>query len=251
MAALEETELLRIVSLLSVLTASAVLAEETPPVEFAPGAQGGVAPPIMGMLDEARRLGESWQDSLDIQGPDDFGRSIDMDALRDRALADPRVRALLHAGEQDVGGVTEEARYGNSRVFLLASFSMPEQVLRTMMVEANALDVPIIFKGFVDNSVYKTQSALERVFGEDLEIVGFNIDPTIYTRFDIKAVPQVIVLKEELEPCETPGCLSDPAPLHDRVGGNIPLRAALEIIALGDGDAPDVARHALGMGAVQ
>ncbi|MBL1435993.1 MAG: type-F conjugative transfer system pilin assembly protein TrbC [Rhodobacteraceae bacterium] len=222
------------------------LGEPLPLVEIAPGAQGFIEPSIARILDDARRLGAAWKENLSIQQADDFGRSYDIDGFRDRALANPRVRALLGA---DVEGLPQsegiEPRYGNKQVFLLASFSMPPNILRVMMDEAKTLDIPVIFRGFVNNSVYDTQIALQAAFGNDADLVGFGIDPTIFTRFQIEAVPQLIVTRDQIDVCETTGCEADPIPVHDRVGGNIPLRDALQMIVMGQGDALEVAKAAL------
>jgi conjugal transfer pilus assembly protein TrbC len=156
------------------------------------------------------------------------------------------VRALL--GIDSEGGSQSKSlapRYGNKQIFLLASFSMPPNVLRAMMNEAISLDIPVIFRGFVNNSVFDTQVALQAAFGDDANLVGFGIDPTIFTRFQIDAVPQLIVTRDQIDVCETAGCEADPVPVHDRVGGNIPLRDALQMIVMGQGDAMEVAKAAL------
>jgi len=220
--------------------------EPLPLVEIAPGAQGFIEPSIARILDDARRLGDAWKENLSIQEADDFGRSYDIDGFRDRALANPRVRALLGADSEGLPqseGI--EPRYGNKQVFLLASFSMPPNILRAMMDEAKTLDIPVIFRGFVNNSVYDTQVALQAAFGDDADLVGFGIDPTIFTRFQIEAVPQLIVMRDQIDVCETTGCEADPIPVHDRVAGNIPLRDALQMIVMGQGDALEVAKAAL------
>ncbi|RYG89910.1 type-F conjugative transfer system pilin assembly protein TrbC [Loktanella sp. IMCC34160] len=245
--------MLRTLTLLGLLAASTAVAQaadqtgdpEDGPVQFAPGADGGLGISIPDVLEEAERLGEAWEESLDIQSADSFERDYDMEALRDRALNNPRVRALLGAEGDDLTGEAEEQRYGSKHVFLMASFSMPDTVLRPLMQEAIALDVPVIFRGFVNNSVFDTQAALQETFGDDAELVGFGIDPTLFARFGVDRVPTVIVAAEELDVCETQGCEGDPVPAHDRLTGNIPLRAALEIIARGEGDATRQAMEVL------
>ncbi len=258
MAYVEEEKLLRNVITTTCLVAlgAAAWAQDAAPeaqseapaplVEIAPGAQGFIEPSIAKILDDARRLGAALQERLNIQKPDDFGTSVDIESLRDRALANPRVRALLGIDNESLPQSEALApRYGNKQVFLLASFSMPPNVLRTMMNEAISLDIPVIFRGFVNNSVFDTQVALQRVFGDDAKLVGFGIDPTIFTRFQIDAVPQLIVTRDQIDVCETAGCEADPVPVHDRVGGNIPLRDALQMIVMGQGDAMAVAKAAL------
>ena len=218
---------------------------EEPVLQFAPGAQGFIEPSIPDLLDRSEKIGEAWSQGLDIQRANDYGRSFDMEAFRDKALANPRVREMLGVGEGTVQSSPENDRWGSDRIFLLASFSMPRPTLRAMMEEAQAFSVPIVFRGFLGNSVFETQAALLEVFGEDAEAIGFGIDPTLFTRFGVETVPQVIVTTEPLEVCESAGCAEDTVPLHDRIAGNIPLQAALEVIAGGNGDAAEAAQEAI------
>lgn len=216
-------------------------------LQFAPGAQGFIEPSIPDLLDQSEKLGDRWSGSLDIQEADVFGRSFDMEAFREKALTHPRVRDMLGVEEGSFQAPGDNVRWNNTQVFLLASFSMPAPALRTMMQEARELGVPIVFRGFLGNSVFETQAAITEVFGEDSDLVGFGIDPTLFTRFGVESVPQIIVTSEPLEVCESSGCEGDATPRHDRVAGNIPLQAALEMIARGEGDAPEVALQALAM----
>ena len=99
------------------------------------------------------------------------------------------------------------------------------------MAEAKTYGLPIVFRGFLNNSVYDTQAALEETFGTLDDAVGFSIDPTLFTRFAVEAVPQVIAVNQVLDVCETPGCERDPIPPHDVVKGNVPVAFALDLIA--------------------
>jgi len=74
---------------------------------------------------------------------------------------------------------------------------------------------------------------------------GLTIDPTLFRRFKVEAVPVYVVLAEPLATCESQGCAEDPLPRHDRVAGNISLQAALEMVARAKGDAAGQARVAL------
>ena len=212
--------------------------------DFAEGAQGGIEPSIPQMLNDAEELAERWQDDLAIQEPDDFGMEIDLDAVRDRALNHPRVRALLNADDAESGGAgdIDAPRYATNQVFVFASFSMPDASLRALMIEADRLDVPVLFRGFVGNDVFATRERLIDLFGSDENIIGFSIDPTMFTRFAINAVPAVVITREPVEPCQTSGCSADVAPPHDIVRGNIPLVAALDIAVRGGGEGVEVAR---------
>lgn len=171
------------------------------------------------------------------------------DGLRDlgvKSLQNEQARALLNLpapGEEQVGDAGEE-RYV-SDVFVLASFSMPVASLKALLFDASAMGVPVVFRGFVNGSIEDTEAAVRSVYSEDDRSQGFTIDPTLFERFNVNAVPVVISLGERIDVCETEGCAGDPVPVHDRVTGNISLRAALDIIARGNGDAPGPARGIL------
>ncbi|MEM8970876.1 MAG: type-F conjugative transfer system pilin assembly protein TrbC [Pseudomonadota bacterium] len=222
--------------------------EEDGPVEYAPGSTGPITAPLATIVDNAKKLGDALKEELvPLEAPEGAFGDVDFDNLREQALNNPRVRSLLGLDGSGQGATApEEERYEDARVFLLASFSMPKESLRQMMSEAQRYGLPIIFRGFVNNSVYETQSALEEAFGSVENAVGFSIDPTLFTRFDVTTVPQVIAVTETLDVCETEGCADDPMPPHDRVRGNVPLDFALKLIAENGDTASSEARFLLG-----
>lgn len=217
-------------------------------VDYAPGSTGRITAPLATIVDDAKRRGEALREELKPLAPaENAFEDVDFDNLREKALNNPRVRSLMGVGDKrGFGAGGERQRYEGSRIFLLASFSMPKESLRQMMSEANTYGLPIIFRGFVNNSVYDTQAALEEAFGSVDDAVGFSIDPTVFTRFEVAAVPQVIAVQSDLDVCETPGCEDDPMPPHDRVKGNVPLEFALKLIADNGDVAADEARRLLG-----
>lgn len=241
MAFLEETQLLRTLTFaLTTLSCTYLfvpqsVAQETENgvVEFAPGSTGRITAPLATIVDNGKRQGEELRQTLKPQDEaENAFSSIDFEQIRTRALTDPRVKALLGAGDHgSTSSDDEEIRYDGATIFMLASFSMPKSSLRQMMSEAQKFGVPIVFRGFVNNSVYETENALVETFGTLDDSVGFNIDPTIFTRFQITSVPQVIAVDQAIDVCETPGCEADPVPPHDRVGGNVPIEFALQLIA--------------------
>ena len=202
-------------------------------IDYAPGSTGRITAPLATIVDDAKRQGEALRDTLTPQDAADSAfEGVDFDDLRSKALSHPRVQALLGAkGTADSARGEEDQRYEGAKVFLLASFSMPEASLKQMMEEATVFGLPVVFRGFVNNSVYETQARLEQVFGSMDAATGFSIDPTVFARFDVTAVPQVIATSDVIDVCETPGCEDDPVPPHDRVSGNVPLEFALRLIS--------------------
>lgn len=230
------------------LLAAPPSAENEPPVQFAPGAAGRITAPLADIVRDAERRGDALAERLTIQDAQvgvDIG---DLEGMRSRALNDPRVKRLLGVADEDGSSAENGEKYAETRAILFASFSMPPASLRQMMQEATAHDMTIVFRGFVNNSVYDTREKLEEVFGPDEVGEAFAIDPTLFRRFDIQAVPVLVVLGEELDVCDSPACERDLPPVHDRLAGNIPLETALRLIAAGNGDAAHVARELIGAG---
>lgn len=215
--------------------------------DYAPGSTGRITAPLARIVDTAKTRGAELRQTLrPLDGAEGAFGDVDFDRLRTRALTDPRVRSLL--GIDATGGgteTTERTRYDGATIFLLASFSMPRSSLRQMMTEARSYGVPVIFRGFVNNSVFDTQTALEETFGTLDAATGFSIDPTVFTRFQVTSVPVVLAVSEAIDVCQTPGCRADPVPPHDRVAGNVPLDFALHLIAEEGDTGGDAARKLL------
>jgi len=238
MACLAKTKLLCALAF-SLITLSAIASsinaqENTEDMEFAPGATGFINAPITELVIGAERAAEELGERLNILGAMEGVEIEDLSGIRERALNDPRVRRLLGVNDEDAN-TTEEIRYDGAHLWLLLSFSMPKQSLQQAMLEAEKYGVPVVFRGFVNNSVYDTRAAILDVWETEEAAKAFGIDPTLFTRFNVSAVPVVIATSDTLEICETQGCEDDPIPLHDRVAGNIPLDTVLRMIALGGG----------------
>lgn len=187
-------------------------------------------------LKEARDLGETLASRLKVI-QHDFDLPAD---IVDRALAS------LNNGEvHEALGITPEfmdaqnakgERYPEG-VFVFASFSMPDAALKQLLQQGSDLGIPVVFNGFVNNSVTDTEARVRKVYGDDPETSdvthGFTIDPTLFKRFQIKAVPTLVATTQTLDTCITAACDNDPVPDHDRVAGNIPLATLMQIIAIG------------------
>lgn len=237
--------MLRILTLTTALACFAAAAgaeDPAPDVRFAPGALGDLDVNVDELMSQAKREGEALRDSLQIQDPAEIGdMSPALEALQERAMNDPRVRELLGVGSGDAVAGEDRLKYDEAKVLVFASFAMPAPSLQKVMADAEKYHAQVVFRGFVDNSVFKTEAALTEVFGDLNLAPGFAIDPTLFARFKVQAVPVYVVLNGPLDVCENPGCAGDMLPAHDRISGNIELEAALNIAARARGDASTVA----------
>lgn len=161
-------------------------------------------------------------------------------------LGNERVRELLGIQDQPLpNGQGGTGRYQGG-VFVFASFSMPPQSLRQLLLDATQFDVPVIFNGFADNSVLVTEAKLRAAIDEETQTNGFLIDPTLFTRFEVKAVPTLVSTTANLDVCQSPDCSEDGTPPHDRASGNVPLAYLLQTIARGGADHAEPAARLLG-----
>lgn len=188
---------------------------------------------IDGRLKEADAIGEDLQSRL-LLLQQEFNLPDDISARALESLANGRVREMLNIGPADLPeSVGEDRRYPGG-VFVFASFSMPEPSLKAVVTDAADLGIPVVFNGFVDNSVLATEQRVRSIY-EGSEIShGFIIDPTLFSRFEVTAVPTLVSTMVNLDVCDTQGCDGDEVPEHDRIAGNVPLRVLLEIIAKGE-----------------
>ncbi|MCZ0104353.1 type-F conjugative transfer system pilin assembly protein TrbC, partial [Raoultella ornithinolytica] len=109
------------------------------------------------------------------------------------------------------------------------SFSIPEEGLKRMLHETRQYSIPTTLRGLVNNDMKATTAAVMHLVNDGLTD-GVQIDPTLYTQYNIRSVPALVVR------CQAG---------FDVVHGNIRLKQALEKVAE-KGDCAQTARHMLG-----
>jgi conjugal transfer pilus assembly protein TrbC len=223
---LEEKKLLRALICITGLLPSAAFSQHLPDATT----HGAL---IDERMEEADAIGEDLQSRLQLlQQEFDLPEDLTQRALD--SLENGRVREMLNIGPDDLPDTADDAKRYPGGVYVFASFSMPEPSLKAVLTDASILGIPVVFNGFVDNSVIATEARVRSIYeGSDISH-GFIIDPTLFTRFDVKAVPTVVSTTVDLDVCVTSGCAEDGVPDHDRIAGNVPLRTLLSVIARGD-----------------
>jgi conjugal transfer pilus assembly protein TrbC len=99
------------------------------------------------------------------------------------------------------------------------SFSMPEDGLKALVLEADRLRIPATLRGLVNNDFRQTANAVLKLVSDDKR-GGVQVDPTAYKTYGITAVPALVVT-----------CNGH----FDRVGGNIaPVQALRKIAESGE-----------------
>lgn len=130
-----------------------------------------------------------------------------------------------------------------SGVVLFASLRMPKASLDRLIDDASRLRAPIVLRGLVDGSLGATRRRIAEAMGQ--RRVAWQIDPTLFSRFDVSAVP-ALVLVDPAQPipveCKTDQCRAGG---FAKVAGDVTVEYALRFIAERDPGLASVARRAI------
>ncbi len=180
---------------------------------------------------DGHRSLESWSRSVIERALERAGRNAS-------GLSAP-LPAEEHAGRL-TAGLSGRAR--GPEVIVFMSLSAPAESWRQWSREAARIGAPLVLRGFGPEGL---QATVKRI-GPYLDREGgAAIDPRLFRLFDIAVIPAVAVVPGGVPPCRSRRCLSDAAPPHDRVAGNIGLGAALEAVAAEGGPGRATARRHL------
>lgn len=108
------------------------------------------------------------------------------------------------------------------------SLSIPKEGLKPMLNDARRFGIPATLRGLKENDFRKTAAAVYDLAKEDNN-AGVQIDPTLFERYDVRAVPALVVT--------CPGH-------YDIVRGSLQIEDALKEIVR-RGDCADAARRLL------
>ena len=190
------------------------------------------------VVDRVLKDAGTTQDGLDA-----WSRSVIDRALERAGRKARRATAPLPA-ENNARGVARglSARPRGPEVIVFMSLSAPAASWRQWSREAARIGAPLVLRGFGPDGL---QATVKRI-GRHLDREGSAaIDPRLFRLFGVTVTPAVVVAPGGVPPCESRGCAGDPAPLHDRIAGNIGLEAALEAIAAEGGPGREAARRHL------
>ena len=114
-------------------------------------------------------------------------------------------------------------------VIVFTSLALPEASWRRWSLDAARAGAAFVLLGVAPDGLAATVRRLRARLPEGG--AGVAIDPALFRRFHIDAIPAVAVVPGGVAPCRRRGCAGEPAPPHDRIAGNVGLAAALEIVA--------------------
>lgn len=145
-------------------------------------------------------------------------------APQDQAFLDEQtlqLRKSMQPGERPVDAA-----------LVFVSFSMPSDELKQRVQDAAALNIPVVIRGMVNGDMRATANAVAGLV-KDTNTGGVQIDPTTFRKYNITAVPALIVT------CEHQGVKVD------RLQGDVRLYQALKRVA-DEGDCAETARKLMG-----
>lgn len=87
----------------------------------------------------------------------------------------------------------EEAK---DEALVFVSMSMPREAVKQWMTEAAKLDVSINIRGLVAETLPKSILFIQKLIGENKNIGGLNIDPTLFDEYGIEKVPAVVLRRK-------------------------------------------------------
>ena len=114
-------------------------------------------------------------------------------------------------------------------VIVFASLALPEASWRRWSLDAARAGAALVLRGVAPDGLAATVRRIRARLPEGG--AGVAIDPALFRRFGIDAVPAVTVVPGGVAPCRRRGCAGEPPPPHDRIAGNVGLAAALEMVA--------------------
>lgn len=159
------------------------------------------------------------------QDPNLLTQAAGQDVQTTRTLPVDSQRWVEQLGRQQT---TAPQSKPTPQALYFVSFSIPEEGLKRLILEADALGIPSTLRGLINNDMRETANAVLRLVNEDKR-GGVQIDPKAFGRYGINAVPALVVTCGDQ---------------FDRLSGNLALREALTKIAQ-SGDCADTAKAIL------
>ena len=131
-----------------------------------------------------------------------------------------------------------------SGLLVFASLGMPRASLERMVADAERVSAVIVLRGVQAGSLRQTAASIQQLLGP--RKVAWQIDPSLFKRFEVSAVPAVVLI-DPARPVQV-ACGSDTCsqPAFSKVTGDVSLGHALEAMERQD---PEFSRLAALFGA--
>ncbi|EER21718.1 conjugal transfer pilus assembly protein TrbC [Rickettsia tamurae subsp. buchneri] len=74
-----------------------------------------------------------------------------------------------------------------SQIYIFVSFSMPDSTLKNYFIEAEKISAKLIMRGLKNNAFVKSKAKADEIG------ISFNIDPELFEKYQITAVPVIVI----------------------------------------------------------
>lgn len=132
-----------------------------------------------------------------------------------------------------------DTRSDRSNLFVLVSFSMPDNLIKQYINEAEKYGAHVAIIGLVDNDFIETKSRIGEIIGTSNK-GGVIIDPNLFLTYHVESVPAILLTSDEY-PCQSSSCQGDK---FDIIYGAVQIKFALESFE-NEGDLKDMAANKL------
>lgn len=183
----------------------------------------------------AEHVAEADRDRL--KGLIEKSREIVMSAIAEKyrellMLRQQRDGVIENKNLTGSGGPGRDYR-DSSILKVFVSSSMGTELLKTYAKEARRYGGVLVFNGLPDNSWVKLNKTVTEIVGneEGVGILGIQIDPEEFDRFNIKTVPAFVLIKEADLITGTSEEPAEDKVIYDKVTGNIGIETALRLFA--------------------
>lgn len=149
----------------------------------------------------------------------------------------PQEQSFLDAQASQLRKAIQPGEKPVDEALVFVSISMPPDELKQRVQDAAALNIPVVIRGMVNGDMRATANAVAGLVKET-NTGGVQIDPTTFRKYNITAVPALIV---------TCGHQGDKV---DRLQGDVTLHQALKRVA-DEGECAETARKLMGEEAAQ
>jgi conjugal transfer pilus assembly protein TrbC len=89
-------------------------------------------------------------------------------------------------------------------LFVFASFTMPKESLKRLLIDSSRAGAVVVFRGFKNNSMVQTTNAIAEFQNNQVNAV---VNPNAFVKYKISAVPAVVLVKPEaVDAVDEEGC---------------------------------------------
>lgn len=169
-----------------------------------------------------------------------------------RAPASPRIENLpvpvtpevpvdIHALAERYAEAGAPAAVERPTLLAMVSLSIPRASLQRLIADAERTGATLVMRGLANGSIRETMRIAMELIGE--RQVAWTIDPELFPRFGVEAVPAYVLLPAGVSARECGGTVCFGEDSYVRLAGDVPIDYALEKMELAAPEFAAAARH--------